>query len=80
MGNIIILIIWLIGTITAYPKNKKWLKENSPTDEEWTNEDMITAIINCLLFWWFIWIFFIETKFSNRKKSKNNWWNKKSKF
>lgn len=71
--TIIILTVWLIGSITAYPRNKKWCLANLE-QKEWTNGDMLQAIIASLCMWYFIWAWYLFEKISDMdflyKKSK----------
>lgn len=71
------LILWLVGAITAYPRNKKWTKENILIGEsdEWTNQEMIQAVITCLIAWWFVWAWFVLEKIPDI-----DWFTKKARF
>ena len=49
----IILILYIIGAVTAYPRNKKWTIENilNNKPDDWTNQEMVQAIVSCAFLW-----------------------------
>lgn len=71
-------LIWVIGAITAYPKNRKWLIEEGITrsGRRWTSGDALNSIFTCTLFWYIVWIWYLCILW-DRYYSK--WWNKDSK-
>lgn len=69
----IILILWIVGAITAYPRNKKWIKEN--IEGEWDNNKMLHSVFTCITMWYIVWTWFLF-----EKVDEIDWLHKKSKF
>lgn len=44
----VILILWIVGVITAYPRHRKWCKENIEGDYD--NSQMLYAVMWCIGF------------------------------
>ena len=73
----IILILYIIGAVTAYPRNKKWVIKNILDNDpnKWTNQYMIQAIVWCVFLWELIWFSVIAGKIEDI-----DWFYKKAKF
>ena len=69
----VILIIWIIGTVTAYPRHKKWVIENIESDYD--NSQMLLGLFACICMWYFVWAWFLFEKIGDL-----DWMHKKSKF
>jgi len=73
----IILILYIIGAVTAYPRYKKWTIQNilNNKPDDWTNQEMVQAIVWCAFLWELIWFGFLI-----RKIEDLDWFYKKAKF
>lgn len=73
-----LILIQLIGWISAYPRYKKWTMESKIT---WTNGDCIFGIFICFFIWPFAWIgFLVNALLDATIFNPQGWWNRKSKF
>lgn len=60
---IIMIIAWILGTILAYPMNKKWRIRTereglgSELEPYWTRADAFISIILSFFFWYFVILF-----------------------
>lgn len=66
--KLIIILVWVIMALTAYPRHKRWVIEDRDSwnrnRERWTNNNMIWAIFVCLIGWPIVWIWYIVVTIS----------------
>jgi hypothetical protein len=61
MQTAVVIMLWLIGALTAYPKNKRWhLKEAGSS--KWTKGDALMCLYTCFFFWTIVWIDYLCKK------------------
>ena len=87
MIGFVIVIVWIIGWLTSYPRYKKYIKEEFQENYrhidlkfEWTKLDMLKAIGTCFTFWYIVWIYYVLIWIDNIISDKDGWFQKKSKF
>lgn len=83
MKLIIFIAVWIIGWLTAYPKNKKFrLSEinyykNKP--KVWTNKKMLESLFICFILWYLVWFWYLFEKYDDFIDNWT-WLDKPSKF
>ncbi len=93
MTAAIIILIWIAGWISAYPRHKKWAIEDSCKEylssgifdaplDPWLRRHTICAGLFTLFFWYGVWIYifsaFMQDKYDSSRLKK--WLNNPAKF
>ena len=80
METLITSIIWILLTLSAYHRNKKWKIGNNETryENKWTRSDAIESFVTCLFVWYFVWTWVLCEKIRSLKLG--SWFDKDSKI